>query len=152
MFAKKFTEEIHLNYQTGETLNMADQAEFDYFCTQFRDSLIKEADAPEGDPNDWFGRLLRFRNGQPYRMVNFFGKNYTEREFRDKLQKDEIKVKAFDFTSPIKYTIDSDNPMFAVAVVSVHIEAVVDGKNQSGDFNFTHKIKRAWQAYETSIE
>ena len=103
-------------------------------------------------PRKAIGRLLRFRNGQPYRIINFFGKNYAEREFRDKLQNDEIKVKAFDFTSPIKYTVDADNSLFATAIVSAHIEAVVDGENQSGDVVFTHKIKRAWQAYETSIE
>lgn len=130
---------------------MADQAEFDYFCTQFRDSLIKEAEAPEGDQNDWFGRLLRYRNGQPYQMINFFGKNYTEREFRDKLQNDEIKITAFDYTSPISYANDAADSRLATATVTAHIEAIVDGANQSGDFTFTHKIKKAWQAYETSI-
>ncbi len=131
---------------------MADHKEYDNFCTQFRDSLLNEVTEPVESPADWFGRLLRYRGSQPYQMINFFGETYTERQFRDKLQKDEIKINAFEFTSPVSYTDDAKNAMLAIATVKAHVEAVVDGNKQSGDFSITHKIKKAWQAYETTFE
>lgn len=141
-----------LNLNNRMNINMADQAKYDNFCTQFRDSLLQEATGDPGDPNNWFGRLLRFRAGREYQMVNFFGKTYTESQFRDKLQNDEIKINVFEFTSPINYTDDLDNSMLATASVEAHIEATVDGDHHSGDFNITHKIRKAWQSYETTFE
>lgn len=133
---------------------MPDYPEYDNFCTQFKDSLLKEATVDPEDPNgnNWFGRLLRYRGGREYQMINFFGKTYTESEFRNKLLKDEIKVNVFEFTSPVQYTPSTTDPTLATATVQIHIEAMVDGENQSGDFTVTHKIRKAWQAYETRFE
>lgn len=130
---------------------MSDLTQYDNFCTQFRDSLLQEATGSLGEPNNWFGRLLRYRSGQEYQIIDFFGETYTEAVFRQKLQDDEIKITVFNFTSPISYTDDPNDPLLATATVSAHIEATVDGKSVSGDFNITHKIKKAWQAYETTF-
>lgn len=131
---------------------MADQAEYDNFCTQFRDSLVKEASSELGEVPDWFGRLLRYRGGKEYQMLDFFGKTYGEKEFRNKLMNDEIKIDAFEYTSPIEYEASTTDPTLATATVKVHVEATIDGVKQTGDFTVTHKIRKAWQAYETKFQ
>ena len=131
---------------------MADESEYDNFCSQFRDSLIKEASSEPGEIPDWFGRLVRYRGGNEYQMQDFFGETYGEKEFRQKLSNDEIKINVFEYTSPIVYTASLTDPTLATAVVQVHVEATIDGVKQTGDFTVTHKIRKAWQAYETKFE
>jgi hypothetical protein len=126
---------------------MADLAEFDTFVTQFGRSLTKEAET--GDDN-WFGRLVRFHQSSEFQLINFFGTNYTESEFRQALEDDTIVVKNFD-VSNINYVTDPNNAFFATATADVYISATIDGEPIDGNFTVTHKIKQTWQSYETEI-
>lgn len=126
---------------------MSDLAEFDTFATQFGRSLTKEGDT--GNSN-WFGRLVRFHQGEEFQLINFFGTNYSETEFRQALEDDTIVVKVFE-VSNINYSIDPNNSFFATATADVHIEATIGEEEKSGDFTITHKIKQTWQSYETEI-
>jgi hypothetical protein len=127
---------------------MADLAEFDTFATQFGNSLIKEGDTGNGN---WFGRLVRFYQGSEFQLINFFGTNYSESEFREALENDVIVVKTFDVTN-INYALDPNNSLFATATADVHIEATVDGEPKAGDFTITHSIRQTWQSYRTEIQ
>jgi hypothetical protein len=127
---------------------MADLAEFDTFATQFGKSLIKEADT--GDSN-WFGRLVRFYQGNEFQLINFFGTNYSESEFRQALENNSIVVKMFD-VSNINYVSDPNDALYATVTADVHIEATIDSEEKAGDFTVTHKIKQTWQTYETELE
>lgn len=126
---------------------MADLAEFDTFVTQFGRSLTKEATTGDGN---WFGRLVRFHQGDEFQLINFFGANYSESEFREALEDDIIVVKVFD-VSNINYALDPNDSLFATATADVHIEATIGKEEKAGDFNVTHKIKQTWQSYETEI-
>lgn len=126
---------------------MSDLAEFDTFATQFGRSLTKEGDTGDGN---WFGRLVRFYQGDEFQLINFFGTNYSETTFRQALEDDTIVVKEFD-VSNIEYTIDPNNALFAIATADVHIEATIGEEEKAGDFTITHKIKQTWQTYETEL-
>ena len=126
---------------------MSDLAEFDVFATQFAKSLEKEGDTGDGN---WFGRLVRFHHDNEFQLKNFFGLNYTEREFRQALEDDRIMVKTFD-VSNIIYVVDPVNPVYATVTADVHIEAMINGEESTGDFTIIHNIKQSWQTYETEF-
>ena len=126
---------------------MSDLAEFDTFATQFAHSLEKESDTGDGN---WFGRLVRFHHDNQFLFRNFFGSNYSESEFRQGLEDDTIVVKSFE-VSNITYVVDPINPVFATVTADVHIEAMINGEQNIGDFTIIHKIKQTWQTYETEL-
>ncbi len=131
---------------------MPDLPEFDYFITQFAGSLLRESGTGR---SRWFGRLLRFYNGNEFVFKNFFGNDYTETEFRDKLNNGEIKVTRFD-VSNINYVSDGSDSRFATITADVYIEAEVDDPGgppvYSGNFQIVHKLKQTYQAYETELK
>ena len=126
---------------------MSDLAEFDTFATQFANSLIKEGNT--GDSN-WFGRLVRFYQGSEFKFINFFGKTYTESEFRAALENDTIVVKTYDISN-ISYVTDPNNPFFATVTADVHIEAMIEDVENIADFTIIQQIKQTWQTYETEL-
>ena len=126
---------------------MSDLAEYDFFATQFANSLLK---ATENGDTNWFGRLTRYHQNQEFQLINFFGTNYTEDDLIKALRNNSIIIKTFD-VSGINYTPDLNDPFYATVSADVHIDANIDGIDQSGDFTITHKIKQAWQTYESEL-
>jgi hypothetical protein len=133
--------------QKGEYTSMSDLAEYDYFATQFGNSLKQEGTTGNGN---WFGRLVKFHQNNEFQLINFFGTNYTESEFRDALANDTVVVKDFS-VSNINYTADVNNPLYATVTADVHIEATIGLEEKQGDFTITHNLKQTWQTYETVI-
>jgi len=128
---------------------MPDGPENDYFATQFATSIVQESGGG-GRSTYWFGRMLRFLDHNEYVFRNFFGTDYTETQFREKYEKGEIVVNTFAISNVV-YTIDPMDQTLAVVRMNVHIEAVIDGSDQSGDFSLAHKVKRGWLAYESEL-
>ncbi|MGI8638606.1 MAG: hypothetical protein ACR2MG_01420 [Pyrinomonadaceae bacterium] len=126
---------------------MPDGPENDFFATQFATSIVAESG---GDTDYWFGRMMRFLGTNEYVFSNFFDKNYTETQFREKFRNGDIRVSAFDISN-INYAINSSDPTLATVTMDVHIEAIVDGTEKNGDFTLTHKVKQGWQAYESAL-
>ncbi len=125
---------------------MPDGPENDFFATQFSRAIVQESGK---DTQYWFGRTLRFLDTNEFVFRNFFGTNYTESEFIGKMKKGDITVDKF-IISNIDYVIDHDSTL-ATVTMNVHIEASVDNVDKTGDFVLTHKVKRAWQTYESTL-
>lgn len=128
---------------------MPDGPENDYFATQFATSIVQESGGG-AKTNYWFGRMLRFLGSSEYVFRNFFGTDYTEKEFRAKYQNGEIAVNRFDISNVV-YTIDPADATLAVVTMNVYIEAVLDNQAESGNFTLAHKVKRGWQAYDSQL-
>lgn len=126
---------------------MSDLADYDNFATQFAKSLVKEATTGNGN---WFGRLVKYNQKTEFQLINFFGTNYTETEFRAALADDTIVITVFD-VSNISYSVDSNDSNYATVTADVHIEAVIGGIDNVGDFTITHNIRKTWQSYETTL-
>lgn len=127
---------------------MPDGPDYDYFATQFATSIVNESGGNRS--NYWFGRMLRFIGSTEYVMKNFFGKNYTESQFREKYQNGEITIDVFDISN-VSYAVDPNDATLATATMDVHIEGTVDGAKKKGNFTIAHKIKQGWQAYESEL-
>lgn len=128
---------------------MPDGPENDYFATQFAASIVKESGGG-GKTTYWFGRMLRFLGTTEYEFRNFFGRDYTETEFREKYESGDIKVTTFDISN-VNYTTDPLDATKAVVTMDVYIEAEIDTVSQNGNFSLTHKVKRGWLAYESEL-
>ncbi|HLM60158.1 MAG TPA: hypothetical protein VK308_05100 [Pyrinomonadaceae bacterium] len=128
---------------------MPDGPANDYFATQFATAIVKESGG-SGKTTYWWGRMIRFLDSDEYVFRNFFGTDYTETEFRKKYESGDITVSVFDISN-VNYTIDPNDPTLATVTMDVHIEAVVDDVDRTGDFTLTHKVKQGWQAYESEL-
>lgn len=128
---------------------MADGPENDFFATQFATAIAREMSAPD-QSTYWFGRMTRFLGSDEYVFRNLFGADYTEKELLAKYQRGDFLVNRFDITNVV-YTDDLANADMATVTMDVHIEAVIDGSNEIGDFTLSHKIKRGWQTYESTL-
>lgn len=128
---------------------MPDGPADDYFATQFATSIVQESGG-EGKTVYWWGRLIRYLDTNEYVFRNFFGIDYTEKEFRAKYETGKIKITRFDISN-VEYTVDPTDPNSAVVTMNAHIEAMVDGADKVGDFMLTHKVKKGWQAYESEL-
>ncbi|MCY7345524.1 MAG: hypothetical protein LH614_04820 [Pyrinomonadaceae bacterium] len=128
---------------------MPDGPENDFFATQFATSIVQESGGG-GKTTYWFGRMLRFLGSDQYVFRNFFGTDYTEKEFRAKYENGDLLVNRFD-VSNIVYAIDPADSTLAVVTMNVHIEAVIDNQAKSGDFTLAHKVKLGWQAYASEL-
>jgi len=127
---------------------MPDGPQNDFFATQFATAIVQESG---GSRNAyWFGRMLRFLGSSEFVFRNFFGKNYTETQFREKYENGEITISRFDISN-VDYAIDATDPTLAVVTMDVDIEAQVDGTAQNGNFALEHKVKQGWQAYESKL-
>jgi hypothetical protein len=128
---------------------MPDGPENDFFATQFATAIVKESGG-DGRTAYWWGRMIRFLGSNEYVFRNFFGKDYTETEFRAKYESGEIKLSAFDISN-INYVIDPNDPTLATVTMDVHIEGSIEGESKTGDFTLTHQLKQGWQAYESEL-
>ena len=126
---------------------MSDLAEHDFFATQFAISIVRESGE---DESYWFGRLLRFINTDEFVFRNFFGNDYTERQFRKKMASGAINVNLFDISN-VLYTADPSDSSLATVTCDVNLEATVDGVRKRGNFTLTHKVKQGWQTYESTL-
>ncbi|MGC2234581.1 MAG: hypothetical protein WA584_00285 [Pyrinomonadaceae bacterium] len=126
---------------------MSDSADYDNFATQFAKSLTKEGRTGDGN---WFGRLVKFHQNTEFRLINFFGTNYTESQFRAALADDTIIITTFD-VSNISYSENPNDSDYATVTADVHIEAAIGGVDNVGDFTVTHNIRKTWQTYETTL-
>lgn len=126
---------------------MSDLADYDYFATQFANSLVKESTTGNGN---WFGRLVKFNQKEEFRFINFFGTTYTENEFREALANDTIIITVFT-VSNISYSANLSDPLYATVTAEVHIEASISNIDHSGDFTITHNLRQTWQSYETTL-
>ena len=126
---------------------MPDGPENDFFATQFSLAIVRESG---GATQYWFGRLLRFLGTEEFVFRNFFGTTYTETEFIDNMKSGNIVVEAFDISN-VNYTIDANDSTLATVTMNVHIEATINGTDKKGDFTLTHKVKQAWQTYESIL-
>jgi hypothetical protein len=126
---------------------MPDGPENDFFATQFATAIVQESGALT---QYWFGRQLRFLGSDEFVFRNFFGTTYTETEFIDNLKSGAISVAVFDISN-INYAIDPNDSSFATVTMNVHIEATINGIDNKGDFTLTHKVKQAWQTYESTL-
>lgn len=128
---------------------MPDGPANDYFATQFATAIVQESGG-EGKTTYWWGRLIRYLDTDEYVFRNFFGIDYTEKQFRAKYETGAIKINQFDISN-VEYTIDANDPDFATVTMNARIEATVDGADKVGDFKLTHKVKKGWQAYESEL-
>ncbi len=126
---------------------MPDGPENDLFATQFATAIVQESGAAT---QYWFGRMLRFLGNNEFVFRNFFGTNYTESDFISNLKSGNIIVQVFDISN-INYVIDPNDPTLATVTMAVHIEATINGVDEKDDFTLTHKVKRAWQTYESTL-
>ena len=127
---------------------MPDGPENDYFATQFATAIVQESG---GNRNMyWVGRMMRFLGSTEYIFRNFFGTDYTETQFREKMESGDITVEQFDISN-VSYAVDSTDPTLAVVTMDVAIVATVNASEQSGNFTLTHKVKQGWQAYESEL-
>jgi len=126
---------------------MADLAQYDKFASQFANSLVQESTTGNGN---WFGRLVKFRQGEEFQFINFFGTSYSESVFRRALENNTIVIKKFD-VSNINYVPEASDPLYATVTADVYIEATIDAEQKSGNFTIMHKIKQTWQSYETEL-
>ena len=126
---------------------MPDTAQYDFFSQQFAISIVEESGKAE---TYWFGRLLRYLDSEEFVFRNFFGVDYTEDEFRKGMSAGTIDVTLFNISN-INYTPDPGDPTMATATCDVEIEAIVNNVRKSGSFTLTHKIKRGWQTYESTL-
>ncbi len=127
---------------------MPDGPENDYFATQFATAIVNESGGNR--TMYWFGRMLRFLGSTEYVFRNFFGTDYTETQFREKMESGDITVSQFDISN-VSYTVDSSDPTLATVTMDVAITATVNASEQSGNFTLTHKVKQGWQAYESEL-
>lgn len=126
---------------------MPDTEQYDYFATQFATSIVNESTKPE---TYWFGRMLRYLNTDEFVFRNFFGKDYTEDEFRKAMVNGTIDVTVFNISN-INYALDPNDSTLAIVTCDVEIEAKVNGREKSGNFTLTQKIKKGWQTYESTL-
>ncbi len=82
---------------------------------------------------------------------DFFGRDYTEDQFRKGLSNSTILVSKFSMKS-VDYVLDPADPTLATATVIATIEATVNGVFNSGDYTVTHQIKQGWQTYDSTVE
>lgn len=127
---------------------MPDGPENDYFATQFATSIVQESGG--ASTSYWFGRMIRFLGSSEYVFRNFFGTDYTEKQFREKYENGGITIARFDISN-VNYAIDAGDPTLAVVTMDVYIEAKVDGTFQSGNHTLRHRVKQGWQAYESEL-
>lgn len=127
---------------------MPDGPQNDYFATQFATAIVNESG---GNRNMyWLGRMMRFLGSTEYVFRNFFGTDYTETEFRAKMESGDITVEQFNISN-VTYTVDSTDSTLAVVTMNVAITATVNASEQTGNFTLTHKVKQGWQAYESEL-
>lgn len=126
---------------------MADLAQYDSFATQFGNSLVQESTTGNGN---WFGRLIKFHQNQEFQLINFFGADYSESEFREALANDTIVVTRFD-VSNIDYVANVTDPLYATVTAHIYVEATINSEEKAENFTITHKIKQTWQSYETEL-
>jgi hypothetical protein len=126
---------------------MPDGPENDFFATQFSLAIVQESGAAT---QYWFGRLVRFLGNEEFIFRNFFGTTYTESEFIENMKNGVIVVNVFDISN-VNYAIDPNDPTLATVTMNVHIEAIVNRTDRRGDFTLTHKVKQAWQTYESIL-
>ncbi len=93
---------------------------------------------------------MRFLGSTEYIFRNFFGTDYTETQFREKMESGDITVEQFNISN-VSYAVDSTDPTLAVVTMDVAIVATVNASEQSGNFTLTHKVKQGWQAYESEL-
>lgn len=126
---------------------MPDSAQFDFFATQFATSIVRESGTSKVY---WFGRMLRYLDSDEFVFRNFFGNDYTEDEFRQRMKDGTINVEAFDISN-INYTVDPNDSTLATVTCDVHITASINNVRKGGDFTLTQKIKQGWQTYESTL-
>lgn len=126
---------------------MSDLTQYDNFATQFGNSLVQESTTGNGN---WFGRLVKFHQNNEFQLINFFGVNYSESEFREALANDTIVVTQFD-VSNIDYVADVNDSLYATVTADVYIEATINSEEKTGNFTITHNIRQTWQTYETEL-
>lgn len=126
---------------------MPDGPENDFFATQFSLAIVQESGTAT---QYWFGRLLRYLGTEEFVFRNFFGVTYTESEFIDNMKSGNIVVEVFDISN-VNYAIDPNDSTLATVTMNVHIEATINGMSNKGDFTLTHKVKQAWQTYESIL-
>ena len=126
---------------------MPDGPENDYFATQFATAIVQESGALT---QYWFGRQLRFLGSNEFVFKNFFREDYTESQFIAAMKSGAISVSTFDISN-IDYDIDPNDPDMATVTMDVYIEATIDSVTKFGNFTLTHKVKRAWQTYESEL-
>ena len=131
---------------------MADLKEYDEFITQFERSIDKLNTTGKGQ---WFGRLLRNKGDQEWKIYDFFGENYGEEEFREKLKNGSIKIHRFDVKSfhynPLP-TAGVEPVELVTLRAKIYVSATIDEKSVEGDYEYTFLLKRAYQTYETRIK
>lgn len=126
---------------------MPDGPENDFFATQFATAIVRESGK---QTQYWFGRMTRFLDTNEFVFRNFFGVNYTESDFIEALKSGDIAVEKFTISN-VNYAINPNDPTLATVTMNVHIEATVKGASKTGDFTLTHKVKQAWQTYESTL-
>lgn len=131
----------------------------DNFATQFVTSLVNRS-TPES--TYWHGRLIGLSDidgddqWEEY-SITFLGSTYTEKQFREKLEKREIVITKFEIPSgtQLRYVPVSGGSASHLDERTIthpaHIEALVDGRIITGTVQLTHRIRRTYLSFNTVV-
>lgn len=144
---------------------ITDDSNFDNYASQFVNSLVDL-----GDPGSdyWHGRLIGYDSPEsgsitnkdadkpspsPYE-INFLGKTYCEKDFRNMLMNKNLHIKSFKLVSSPSYEIDKASPKRGLdpQIVSYEAEIMIDGETAPRHVSVTHHIRRTYLSYHTEVK
>ncbi|MCD9189105.1 MAG: hypothetical protein LUM44_21995 [Pyrinomonadaceae bacterium] len=113
------------------------------YCEEFCRSIH-----PEGfRTGNWFGRLLAFK----YQILNFFGTDYSEEEFRTKINDGSIKIISISEPNITNASFGDDINSPGTINGTFAIEAEVDGVKHAATLTFEHEVKWSIHATRTTL-
>lgn len=135
----RFDNQFLSDNKEQEKFNMPNTVE-DY-CEEFCHSIVP----PFFKSGDWFGSLLAFE----YQLVNFFGKTYSQEQFRDKINDGSIMI--ISISDPGITDVNFGNDINSSGTIKGYfiIQSMIDGALHSGTVNFEHQVKWSIQATKT---
>lgn len=113
------------------------------YCEEFCRSI-----APDRfSSGNWFGRLLAFK----YQIINFFGNDYSEEEFRNKIKDGSIKIISISEPSITAANVGNDITLPGKITGTFDIEVEVDNVKYSKTVAFEHEVKWSIHAIKTTL-
>jgi len=109
------------------------------YCEEFCRSI----DPERYISGNWFGRLLAFK----YQMFNFFGNEYSEEEFRSKIDDGSIKITSISEPNVTNTNFGDNINSTGTITGTFDIKAEVDGVSHSATLTFEHEVK--WSIHAT---
>lgn len=114
------------------------------FCEEFCLSI----DPSRYITGNWFGRLLAYK----YKIYNFFENEYSEEEFREKIDDGSIKILAVSVPSNVAVSFGNDVTTTGTITGEFEVTVQIDNApSETKTYAFEHQVRWSIHATQTTL-